>query len=144
MRQWRHPISSQSRNLGCFRGTTNDVATIPIHPSLSFAALGKSPTPFPSIRWCFLPISSFVFLFFLFLSLSPAEFSSPYPRILWSGHTIWISFSLPWLGDHHVLQLHSGFCCKPPRSSHGLCVTYSEVSYSILSQGLGFFSRFLL
>ena len=28
---------------------------------------------------------------------------------MWSYH---LSFNfLPWLGDHHALQLHSGFCC---------------------------------
>ena len=32
--------------------------------------------------------------------------------------------SPPWLGGHDVLQLHSGFCCEPPRSSHGLCRKY--------------------
>ena len=36
------------------------------------------------------------------------------------------------------------FCCEPPRSSHGLFRKCSEVSYSISSQGLGSFSRFLL
>ena len=41
---------------------------------------------------------------------------------MWPYH---LSFSLPWLGDHHALQLHSEFCCEPPRSSHGLCRTYS-------------------
>ena len=66
------------------------------------------------------------------------------PENLRCGHTIWVSFSLPWLGDHRALELHSGFCCKPPRSSHGLCRRCSEVSYSISSQGLGSFSRFLL
>ena len=48
--------------------------------------------------------SSSVFLFFLPLSLSPAELSSPCPRILRCGHTIWVSVSLPRLGDHHALQ----------------------------------------
>ena len=33
-------------------------------------------------------------------------------------------------------QLHSWFCCEPPRSSHGLCRKCSEVSYSISSPGL--------
>ena len=37
-------------------------------------------TPFPPIPWWYLPISS-VFLSFLLLSLSPAELSSPCPRI---------------------------------------------------------------
>ena len=93
--------------------------------------------------WCYLPISPSVFLSFLFLSLSPAELSSPCQRILRCGHTIRVSVSLPWLGDH-AHQLHSGFCCEPPRSSHGLCRKCSEVSYIISSQGLGSFSRFLL
>ena len=106
--------------------------------------LGNLQTPFPSIPWCYLPIFSSVFLSFLFLSLSPAELSSPCQRILRCGHTIWVSVSLPWLGDHHALQLHSGLCCEPPRSSHGLCRKCPEVSYSISSQGLGSFSRFLL
>ena len=80
---------------------------------------GNLQTPFPSIPWCYLPISSSVFLSFLLLSLSLAELSSPCQRILRCGHTIWVSLSLPWLGDHHALQLHSGFCCEPPRLSHG-------------------------
>ena len=105
---------------------------------------GNLQTPSPSIPWCNLPISSSIFPSFLLLSLSPAELSSPCPRILRCDHTIWVSVSLPWLGDHHALQLHSGFCCEPSRSSHGLCRKCSEVSYSISSQGLGSFSRFLL
>ena len=138
---WSNLISSQSLNLGGRRGTTDDAATTPFHPSLSS---GNLQTPFPSIPWCYLPISSSVFLSFLLLSLSLAELSSPCQRILRCGHTIWVSVSLPWLGDHHALQLHSGFCCEPPRSSHGLCRKCSEVSYSISSQGLGSFSLFLL
>ena len=105
---------------------------------------GNLQTPFPSIPSCYLPISSSVFLFFSLLLLSPAELSSPCPRILRCGHTVWVSVSLPWLGDHHALQLHSGFCCEPPRSSHCLCRKCSEVSYNISSQELGSFSRFLL
>ena len=101
-------------------------------------------TPFPSIPWCYLPISSSVFHSSLLLSLSLAELSSPCQRILRCGHSIWVSISLPWLGDHHALQLHSGFCCEPSRLSHGLCIKCSEVSYSISSQGLGSFSLFLL
>ena len=111
-------------------------------PSLLLPS-GNLQTPFLSYPWCYLPISSSVVLSFLLLSLSPAELSSPCQRILRCGHTIWVSISLPWLGDHHALQLHSEFCCEPPRSSHGLCRKCSEVSYSILFQGLGSFSRFL-
>ena len=62
----------------------------------------------PSIPWCYLPISSSVFLSFLLLSLSLAELLSPCQRILRCGHTIWVFVYLPWLGDHHALQLHSG------------------------------------
>ena len=130
-------LSSHSLNLGSRRGTTDDVATIPFHPSLQLPS-GNLQTPFLSIRWCYLPISSSVFLSFLLISLSPAELSSPCQRILRCGHTIWVSVSLPWLGDNHALQLHSRFCCEPPRSSHGLCSICSEVSYSISSQGLDF------
>ena len=105
---------------------------------------GNFQTPFPSNPWRFLPISSPVFLSFLLLSLSLAELSSPCQKILRCGHTIWVSVSLPWWEDHHVLQLHSGFCCEHPRSSHGLCRKCSEVSYSISSQELGSFSLLLL
>ena len=62
----------------------------PFHPP------GNLQTPFPSIPWCYLPISSSVFLSFLLLSLSLAELSSPCQRILRCGHTIWVSVSLPW------------------------------------------------
>ena len=79
------------------------LSTLPCLPLPS----GNLQTPFPSIPWCYLPISSSVFLSFLLLSLSPAELSLPCPRILRCGHTIWVSVSLPWLGDHHALQLHS-------------------------------------
>ena len=40
-------LSSQSLNLGGRRGTTDDVATIPFHRSLSYAALRKSPNYIP-------------------------------------------------------------------------------------------------
>ena len=40
-------LSSQSLNLGGRWGTTDDVATIPFHPSLSSAALRESPNPIP-------------------------------------------------------------------------------------------------
>ena len=139
-----HLIPSQSLNLGGRRGTTNDVAAIPFHPSLSSAALRESPNPFPVHS---LMLSSHLF-FCLPLLLAP--FTVPCrivfacQRILKCGHTICVSVSLSWLGDHHALQLHSGFCCEPPRSLHGLCRKCSEVSYSISSQGLESFSRFLL
>ena len=136
-----HLIASQSLNLGAPQITLEQyISTLPSLPLPS----GNLQTLFPSIPWCYLPISSSVFLSSLLLSPSPAELSSPCPRIMRCGHTIWVSVSLPLLGDHHKLQLHSGFCCEPPRSSHGLCRKCSEVSYSISSQGLGSFARFLL
>ena len=105
---------------------------------------GNFQTPFLSFPWCYLPISSSVFLSSL-LPLSPAELSLPCLRILRCGHIIWVSVSSPWLGGHYnVLRLHSGFCCESPRSSHGLCRKSSEVSYSISSEGLGSFFRVLL
>ena len=55
---------------------------------------GNLQTPFPSIPWCYLLISSSVFLSSLLLSLSPAELSSPCPRILRCGHTIWVPFAI--------------------------------------------------
>ena len=126
--------------IGAPQMTLQHLSILPYLPLLS----GNLQTPFLSISWCYLPISSSVFLSFLLLSLSLAELSSPCQRILRCGHATWVSVSLPWLGDHHALQLHTGFCCEPPRSSHGLCRKCSEVSYSISSQGLGSFSLFLL
>ena len=52
---------------------------------------GNLQPSFLSIPWCYLPISSSVFLSFLLLSLSAAELSSPCQRILRGGHTIWVS-----------------------------------------------------
>ena len=125
----------RSLNLAGCRGTTYDVATIPFHLSLSSVTLRESPNSIPVHS---LALSS-VFLSLLLLSLSPAELSSPCQRILRCGHTICVSVSSPWLGDLNALKLHSGLCCEPPRSSHGLCRKYSEVSY----QGFGSFSRVL-
>ena len=45
LKKLSHLISSQSLNLGGRRGTTNYVAIIPFHPSLSSAALRESPNP---------------------------------------------------------------------------------------------------
>ena len=39
--------SSQSLNLGGSRGTTDHIATLPLHPSLSSAALRESPNSIP-------------------------------------------------------------------------------------------------
>ena len=77
-RAWkRNQLSSQSINLGGRRGITDDVATIPFHPSLSSAALKESPDPIPFHS---LMLSSHLF-FCLPLLLAPftvpAELSSP-------------------------------------------------------------------
>ena len=99
-------LISQSLHLIGRRGTTDDVATIPFHPSLSSAGLRESPN--------LIPVHSLMLSSHLFFCLSP----------------LLAPFTVP--------------CCEPPRSSHGLCRKYSEVSYSISSQGLGSFFRFLL
>ena len=99
-----HLISSQSLNLGGRRVTTDDVATIPFHPSLSSAALWESPIPIYVYSLMLSSVSSSVFLSFLLFSLPPAELSLPCWSILRCGHTIRISVSLPWLGDHHALH----------------------------------------
>ena len=134
-----HLISSQSLNLGGRRDTTDEVSTIPFHPSLSSAALRESPHP--------IPVRSLVLSSHLFFCLPLlAPFTVPCRTVFAMPEDLemLVSVSLPWSGDHHALQLHSGFCFEPPRSSGGLCRKCSEVSYSIPSQGLGFFSRFLL
>ena len=130
-----HLISSQSLNLGGRQRTTDDVATIPFYPSLSSAALREPPN---SIHGHSLMLSSYLFFCLPFLL---AHFTVPC-RII---------FAMP--EDREMWPYHLSFCfftmvrnssCEPPSSSHGLCRTFSEVSYSILSQGLGPFSRFLL
>ena len=95
---------------------------------------GSLQTPFLSIPWCYRPTFSSIYLSVLLVSLSLAELSSPCQRILRCG--IWVSVSSPWLGDRHALQLHSGFCCEPARSSHGLCRKCSEVSKASHLKGL--------
>ena len=99
---------------------------------------GNLQIPLLSISWCYLPISSSVFLSFLLFSMTLQNCLR---------HDVAIPFEFPFLyhgsrlGGHHTLQLHSGDCCEPPRSSHGLC---SEVFYSISSQRLGSVLRVLL
>ena len=57
-------ISSQSLNLGGRRGTTDVVATIHFHPSLSTAALREFPNP--------IPVYSLMLFSHLFLSSPPS------------------------------------------------------------------------
>ena len=83
-----HLISSQSLNLGGRRGTTDDVATIPFHPSLSSAALRESPNPIPVHS---LMLSSHLF-FCLHLLLAPFTvpcrivFAMPEDLEMWPYH----------------------------------------------------------
>ena len=56
-----HLISSQSLNLGGHRGTTNDVATIPFHPSLPPVAVRESPNPVRAHESFFSLVTSFIF-----------------------------------------------------------------------------------
>ena len=56
-----HLISSQSVEVGGRRGTTDDVATIPFHLSLSSVALRESPNSIPVHS---LKLSAHVFLSF--------------------------------------------------------------------------------
>ena len=62
---------------------------------------GNLQTPFLSIPWSYLIISSPVFLSFLFLSLSPAELSLPCQRILRCG-SLNSSFSAILNSFHHL------------------------------------------
>ena len=107
-----HLISSQSLNLGGPRGTTDDVATIPsILPCLPLPS-GNLQTPFPSIPWCCLPISSAVFLSFLLLSLSLAELSSPCQRLLRQYLSILPYLPLP-SGNLQTPFPSIPWCCLP-------------------------------
>ena len=123
-------------------GTTDDVATIPFHPSLSSAALRESPNPIPVHS---LVLSSHLF-FCLHLLLTPFTvpcrivFTMPGDLQMWPYHLSFRFFTKVRRSPY----TSTAFCCEPPRSSNGLCMKFSEVSYSISSQGLGSFSRFLL
>ena len=88
--------SSQSLNLGGRRGTTDDVATIPFHPSLSFAALRESPNPIPVYS---LMLSSHLF-FCLTLFLAPFTvpcrnfFAMPDDLEMWPYHLSFLFFTI--------------------------------------------------
>ena len=84
----RLSLISQSLNLGGRRGTTDDAATIPFHPSLSSAALRESPNPIPVHS---LMLSSHLF-FCLPLLLAPFTvpcrivFAMPEDLEMWPYH----------------------------------------------------------
>ena len=83
-----HLISSQSLNLGGRRGTIDDVATRPFHPSLTSAALRESPNPIPVQS---VMLSSYLF-FCLRLLLAPFTvpcrivFAIPEDLEMWPYH----------------------------------------------------------
>ena len=92
----RFIISSQSLNLGGRWGTTDDVATIPFHPSLSSAALRESPNPIPVHS---LMLSSH--LFFCLLLLFPPftvpcriVFAMPEDLEMWPYHLSFRFFTM--------------------------------------------------
>ena len=116
------------------------LSTLPCLP----LPLGNLQTPFPSIRWCYLPIFSSVFLSFLLFSLSPCRivFDMPEDLEIWPYHLSFLFFTMIRRSSctpnaFWILLRTSSFVTR-------LCKKYSEVSYSISSQGLGSFSRFLL
>ena len=87
--------SSQSLNLRGHQGTTDDVATIPFHPSLSSTAFRESPNPIPIHS---LMLSSHLF-FCLPLFLAPFTvscrivFSMPEDLEMWLFHPSFLFFS---------------------------------------------------
>ena len=137
-------ISSQSLKLGGRRGTTDDVATIPGHLSLSSAALRESPNPIPVHS---LMLSSHLF-FCLPLLLAPfivpcrIVFAMPEDLEMWPYHLSFRFFTM--VRRSSCTPIAFWILLRTPRSSHGLCRKCSEVSYSISSRGLGSFSLFLL
>ena len=89
-------LSSQSLNLGGRRGTTDDVATIPVHPSLSSAAPRESPNHNPIHS---LMLSSHLF-FCLPLLLAPFTvpcrivFAMPEDLEMWPYHLTFRFFTM--------------------------------------------------
>ena len=89
-------ISSQFPNLGGHQATTDDVATIPFHPSLSSAVLRESPNPIPIHS---LMLSSYLF-FCLPLLLAPftvpcrTVFAMPEDLEMWLYHLSFHFFTM--------------------------------------------------
>ena len=84
---------------------------------------GNLQTPFPPIPWC----SNRYFCLPLL-----APFTAPLQNCLRHAR---VSGSSTWLGGHNALQLHSGFCCEPPRSWHCLWRKCSDHSFEFCCQG---------
>ena len=104
-------LISQFLNIDGRRGTTDDIAAVPFHLCLSSAAARESPDS--------IPVHFYVIFPSLLLSSFPScPFYCPLHNCLRHARgswdvAIWVFVSSPWLEDHHVLQLHSGFCCEP-------------------------------
>ena len=128
-------------NLGGRRGTTDDVATIPFHPSLSSAPFRESPNPIPVHS---LMLSSHLFFCLLAPFADPCKivFAMPEDIEMWPYYLSFRFFTI--VRRSSCTPVAFWILLRPPRSSNGLCRKCSEVSYSISSQGLGSFSRFLL
>ena len=90
-------ISSQSLNLDCRRGTTDDVATIPFHLSLSSTALRESPNPIPvhSLMLTFHLFFSLPLLLAPFTVLCRIVFAMPEGHEMWPYH-LHLSPSIDW------------------------------------------------
>ena len=137
-------ISYQSLNLGGRRGTTDDVATIPFHPSLSSAALRESPNPIPVHS---LMLSSHLFfcpprLLAPFTVSCRIVFAMPEDLEMWPYHLSFRFFTM--VRRSSCTPIAFWILLRPPRSSHSFYRKCSEVSYSFSSQGLVSFSLFLL
>ena len=88
-----HHISTQSLNLDGCRGTTDDVAAIPFHLSLSSAALRVSPNPM-SVQSLMLS-SHLFFCLPLLLAPFPAELSLLRLRVsMWPYHLSFPFFTM--------------------------------------------------
>ena len=88
-------ILSQSLNLGDRRGTTDNVATIPFHPSLSSAALRESPNPIP-VHSLMLPSHLFFCLPLLSPFTAPCRivFAMPEDLEMWPYHLSFRFFTM--------------------------------------------------
>ena len=113
------------------------ISTFPCRPLPS----GNLKTPFLSTLWCYLVISSSVFLSFLLLSLSPAEPSSPEDLAMLPYH---LSFRFFNIVRSSCTPTAFWILLRTFSSSHDLWRKCSEVSYNISSQGLGSFFRVVL
>ena len=138
-----HLISSQSLNLGGRRVTTNDIATITFHPSLSSASLRESPNPIPVHSLMLSPHLFFCLPLFLAPFTVPYRivFTMPEDLEMWPYHLGFRFFTMVRRSSWTPIAI---WILMRTFSFSGLCKKCSEVSYSISSQGLGAFSLFLL